>query len=257
MARNEEKSQSMLNRFLAWKQEESGKGGGGAGRKRPWIAAECKSLAEAENWRRQLLREIGKKVTEIQNASVGEHRIRDINDEINRSIREKHHWEKRIIELGGPNYITSAPKVLDHDGREASGYGGYKYFGEARNLPGVKELLLAPGTTAPKRTRYDMYKGVDADYYGYRDDEDGILEPLEAEAEKKAIKESVAAHRDKQRRKTEAGGESDEDDGTTEFVAHVPVPTKEQVEKMIIDKRKEDLLKKYVSEELRENVVNK
>lgn len=30
-----------------------------------------------------------------------------------------------------------------------------------------------------------MYKGVDADYYGYRDDEDGLLLTVEAEAEKK------------------------------------------------------------------------
>ncbi len=30
-----------------------------------------------------------------------------------------------------------------------------------------------------------MYKGIDADYYGFRDDEDGLLEALEAEAEKR------------------------------------------------------------------------
>ena len=31
-------------------------------------------------------------------------RIRDLNDEINKLIREKGHWEKRIVELGGPDY---------------------------------------------------------------------------------------------------------------------------------------------------------
>jgi len=245
----------MLNRFLAWKQEETGKG---PSKKRPFIAAECKSLTDAENWRRQILRDIGKKVSEIQNASLGEHRIRDTNDEINRLIREKHHWEKRVIELGGPNYIVSAPKILDQDGKEAAGYGGYKYFGEARNLPGVKELLTAPGAPAAKRSRYDMYKGIDADYYGYRDDEDGILEPIEAHAEKQAVEQAVHEYTEKQRRRAEDGGISEEEDNeTTEFVAHVAVPTKEQVEKMLLDIRKQDLLAKYVSDELQESIVSK
>ena len=31
-------------------------------------------------------------------------RIRDLNDEINKLIREKGHWEVRIVELGGPDY---------------------------------------------------------------------------------------------------------------------------------------------------------
>lgn len=42
-------------------------------------------------------------------------------------------------------------------------------------------------------SRYEMFKRIDADYYGYRDDEDGVLEKLErvaeAEAREKAIRE--------------------------------------------------------------------
>ena len=38
-------------------------------------------------------------------------RLRDLNDEINKLIREKGHWEKRIVELGGPDYAKAAPKV--------------------------------------------------------------------------------------------------------------------------------------------------
>lgn len=37
-------------------------------------------------------------------AGLGEFRIRDLNDEINKLLREKGHWEFRINELGGPNY---------------------------------------------------------------------------------------------------------------------------------------------------------
>jgi hypothetical protein len=47
-------------------------------------------------------------VGEIQNPGLGEFKIRDLNDEINKLIREKAHWEKRIIELGGPNYLVRA-----------------------------------------------------------------------------------------------------------------------------------------------------
>lgn len=36
-------------------------------------------------------------------------------------------------------------------------------------------------------------KDCDADYYGYRDDDDGILIPLEKEAEKEAIGKAVGA----------------------------------------------------------------
>jgi len=37
---------------------------------------------------------------EIQNPGLGEHRLRDLDDEINKLIREKGHWEVRILELG-------------------------------------------------------------------------------------------------------------------------------------------------------------
>lgn len=40
-------------------------------------------------------------------AGLGEFRIRDLNDEINKLLREKGHWEFRIKELGGPDYAVS------------------------------------------------------------------------------------------------------------------------------------------------------
>lgn len=58
-------------------------------------------------------------------------RLRDLNDEINKLIREKGHWEVRIVELGGPDYGKTAPKVTDSEGNElqgATGRGsGYRY----------------------------------------------------------------------------------------------------------------------------------
>ncbi len=346
----------MLNRYLAGKQADAR----GPKQKRPYLASECTDLVEADKWRQQILRDVGKKVMEIQNAGLGEHRcgarpappatgtaplaraaaarpdhaaaarlagagsaaggaaapaavpaacsfgrprcrrrIRDLNDEINKLIREKGHWERRIVELGGPDYAKSAPKVTDMQvgrahppactrlpaaaqalpphqpaclaghacGRprltglslglppsphhlcrgprhpclppppppmpqgneiaEASGRGGgYRYFGAAKQLPGVKELFEKEAPRAVRRSRHQMcapgppraappppalrpaacagcaacarrladlgacacpacrYKGIDPDYYGFRDEEDGVLERVEAEAEK-------------------------------------------------------------------------
>jgi len=68
----------------------------------------------------QIVREIAKKVAQIQNAGLGEFRIRDLNDEINKLLREKRHWEAQIKELGGPDYSRVGPRMLDHEGREAS-----------------------------------------------------------------------------------------------------------------------------------------
>ena len=38
---------------------------------------------------------------------------------------------------------------------------------------------------APRKTRGELAKFVDADYYGYRDEDDGVIVPLEQEEEKK------------------------------------------------------------------------
>lgn len=37
---------------------------------------------------------------------------------------------------------------------------------------------------APRKTRTELSKFVDADYYGYFDEDDAIIVPLEREAEK-------------------------------------------------------------------------
>lgn len=49
-------------------------------------------------------------------AGLGEFKIRDLNDDINRMLRVKYKWEERIKELGGPDYKRLAPKALDREG---------------------------------------------------------------------------------------------------------------------------------------------
>lgn len=202
----------MLNKWVDGKKKE------GLSTRRPHIASECESLRECEKWRREVLQDVGRKVSQIQNgeyravcmkihrrlrlsshaleshavralgacaaASIGEHRIRELNDEINKLIRIKGHWERQIIALGGPNHFISSSKILDGDGKEVSGGGGYRYFGAAKELPGVKELFEKAAPAASKRTRKEINQGVNADYYGFRDDDDGLLETAESAAQK-------------------------------------------------------------------------
>ena len=40
-------------------------------------------------------------------AGLGEFRIRDLNDHINKLLREKQHWQDRIKVLGGADYFVS------------------------------------------------------------------------------------------------------------------------------------------------------
>ena len=124
-----------------------------------------------------------------EHSSLVSCRIRDLNDEINKLIREKGHWERRIVELGGPDYARNAPRMTDDEGNQVQGAtgkgGGYKYFGAAKQLPGVRELFEKEVPRQIRRTRHQMYRHIDADYYGFRDDEDGVLEKVEAPAEKR------------------------------------------------------------------------
>lgn len=45
---------------------------------------------------------------------LAEHKIRDLNDQINKLLREKYHWEKRIKELGGPDHTVRCSRSCVH-----------------------------------------------------------------------------------------------------------------------------------------------
>lgn len=269
MARNAEKAMTTLARFRAAQLAEQGKG---QQERRPFLACDCDNLKAAEKWRKQIIGEISKKVAQIQNAGLGEFRIRELNDEINKLLREKGHWETRIIELGGPDYSKLGPKALDHEGKEVPGNKGYKYFGSSKDLPGVKELFEQEPPPPQRRTRAEMMKSIDADYYGYRDDDDGILIPLEkaqSEQLEKEARENWLANKDSDTNmETEenefyatpdepmSDGENSDDGNRSDdgneprFIAHVPVPTQQQIEEALVKKKKEELLQMYASSDI-------
>lgn len=77
-----------------------------------------------------------------------------------------------MCQLGGPDLKASAPRVQDAYGAPIAAEGSYKYFGAAKDLPGIRELFekdkgaIAP----PKKTRGQLVKGITPDYFGWRDD---------------------------------------------------------------------------------------
>ena len=58
-------------------------------------------------------------------AGLTDYETRDLNDEINKLLREKRHWENQIVALGGANYRRNVA-MLDDDGKEVPGTKGYK-----------------------------------------------------------------------------------------------------------------------------------
>jgi len=184
MARNEEKAQSMLYRFREAQAAELGLGT--RSDRRPRMASACKSLRECERWRGEILREISRKVSKIQDAGLTDYEVRDINDEINKLLREKRHWENQIVALGGANYRRNVA-MLDDDGKEVPGTKGYKYFGRAKELPGVKELFQSRAKEEEEESQaqafYKKFAAQGPSYYGDLDEKDGSLLKFEEEAE--------------------------------------------------------------------------
>jgi Isy1-like splicing family len=47
----------------------------------------------------------------------------------------------------------------------------------------VRELFEKEAPRQVRRTRHQIYQNIDGDYYGFRDEEDGLLVKVEADAE--------------------------------------------------------------------------
>ena len=258
----------MLARWLRFK-EESAKG---PKKRRPYLAELCKDLHECEMWRTQIIKDISRKVSEIQNASLSENRIRDLNDRINKLFREKRHWEKRIRDLGGKNYIKNDNIPV-----------GYRYFGVAKDLPGVKELLLSQKnndnnndtikgskdlcTGKKKKSKSEMLNNIDINYYGL-----GLINENNSILMKEKLKEQkirniminnwITKHENNDsilyniykndinktdniiKRKNVTNNEPPK---KKRKIFDVNIPTQQEIDQIILDKQKKILLNKFKS----------
>merc|ERR1719400_1121642 len=136
--------------------------------------------------------------------------------------------------------------MLDREGKEVPGNRGYKYFGAARDLPGVRELFESDAPKEVRKTRAELMKDVDAQYYGFRDGDDGLLVPLELAAEKEAVGKLVAEWK--------GAKEGDEEEELREAMAagkestvfaRVKVPTQSDIEEALLRRKKQELLEMY------------
>ncbi|KAN0061051.1 NineTeen Complex (NTC) component [Thecaphora frezii] len=196
MARNSEKAQSMLYRFREAQAAELGLSSKQQQR-RPRLASSVSSLRDCEKWRGEILREISRKVSKIQDFGLTDFEVRDLNDEINKLLREKGHWENQILALGGANYKRGVPKMLDDSGREVPGTRGYKYFGRAKDLPGVKELFTRTAEQEAeaesfRSRKYQRFTNLPPEYYGDADEDDGALLEFETVQEEQEWKQGYA-----------------------------------------------------------------
>ncbi|KAL8273599.1 hypothetical protein Esti_002421 [Eimeria stiedai] len=272
MARNAERANAVLNKWLAVKNAVL-KGTQQKVVLGPCIPEECNDLERATQWRSQLVREIGRGISLIQDASLGESRIRDLNDEINKKLRVKRRWEYRIKELGGPDYST-ASDALSLSGIAAAG-GDYYYFGAAKDLPQVRELFAAQASDVnpPRKTRAQLFRRITPDYFGWRDEENEDLllseqqqeqlwqkereqqlraqqETLEsvaaASAADVAAEMAAAAEREKTSRKHKQP-EEDSSSSSKKFQVYVDLPTDAEIGRLLLERKKQLIVQKYAT----------
>lgn len=120
---------------------------------RPRATQQCTDVPSATRFRAQTLREITRGLTRIHDPLLTEYQVRDINDTLNRLLRERRAWEHRIKQLGGPDYTsgTTTGGGVAFGDTDMVTVKGYKYFGRARELPDVVKLLQEAETEKNRR----------------------------------------------------------------------------------------------------------
>lgn len=207
----------------------------------------CTSIPIAEQNRRDTLKEIHRKIGRIQDKELELAVVRTLNDEINEGIERIRVWDERIRELGGLSR-RSQRRIEEFEAATVGTSGisandellqfeGKYYFGRARELPEVQDFLqhrqVIDKETAElsrlRKQRAEMYAQVDHVYYGLIDEQRAAAIKLEEE--------------------DIFGGEEDVNvnDNVDMLTLRegLNVPTQEQVQEYLLERRKGELLKKY------------
>ena len=116
---------------------------------------------------------------------------------------------------------------------------------------------------APKKTRAEYMKDIDSKYYGFLDDDDCRLVPLEIAAEERAVKIALSEYKEK---KAKGKIEVEEEDiyacvpdmsvqdkieeamragKEQRFTTHVPIPSQKDIEEALLRRKKQELLAMY------------
>lgn len=174
--------------------------------------------------------------------SLSEYQLREINDEINHLHRRRTNYEKQIIRLGGLDY--SKNKVFDDEGKEVPGGNGYRYYGLAKDIPGIRELLVPVKRKrrVVKKSLKEIQQRLDLDYFGFHSAErEKELLKLEEEASrvyKEKIKQSLGTPNDNSEN-------SDSEVTDYEDMIDFDALEKEESERRILEEKKRQLVEKY------------
>lgn len=269
MSRNTEKAQSTLNRMAQAKARSAGVLESNP-QFRPKYVQLVKGLPQAEKWRLVVMGEISTSLTRIQDPSINMAQIRDINDRLNKLFREKRAWEHHIKLLGGADYTRLS-------GDSGLAVKGYKYYGRARELPDVKEMLehLQAAEKDEKDTKsakqkeelkikrrtgrigpfyYGCLDGDTASYPSKKDIEMqmGKRRKFDSKSERVSENNSGRVLQEYEKRRREELREEnklenlDMQGGQTEKVENFEdlVPTSEQVSRWIVEERKRKLMER-------------
>lgn len=135
MSRNVDKANSVLVRYQELQAEEGSGYKDYSRYKRPTKLSSVKSLNEAQQWSKQITREINDKTTRIYDPSLNNVQIQEINDELNELLTEQSKWEWYMSKVLGGNKRQRREVV---GGRLIN---GKRYFGRALELPEVQDVL--------------------------------------------------------------------------------------------------------------------
>lgn len=236
----------MLNRYLQTTRATR------AGEKqRPYLSTLCDDVDEAEKWRQQILRDIRIRVGEIQNSDLDQTRIRELNESINKLLRERGHWERRIVALGGTDHAKLRRQSDVNDvGTNVFKHNGSYYFGAARDLPDVKEMMAerkrlsergkAKSSSSEKSTEA-LQQRLDIAYYGYVTGDVNFEELVQAELKAQEELQKKAVKRWEEENDGSAG--DDWDDSFLQYVGRDPLECSEaEIKSLILEKKKGEVL---------------
>lgn len=206
----------------------------------------CQTISDALDARRALYKEISRKISRIHDEELEESAIRSLNDDINRQIRQAREWDACLIRLGHRDRDRTM-KWGDEKRPEPGNVHGYLYFGRAKTLPGVQELLnpkRSERTALPPRL-LEMQRNADDEYFGVlAEDQEETLQQRERETELQLIMQNVPAldwltglpvHL------------PPVDPQTVKAPSSIPVPSQAEVEAYLIDRRRAELRQRYAS----------
>ena len=124
--------------------------------------------------------------------------------------------------------------ISEFGGVAVPGTKGYRYYGRAKTLPGVKELFEHAAKIQEKMTPEEMNQRADFDYFGFRDEDDGALLSYES------------ARDEMERVKIQQGKSSKESGFEVDFTPFPVIPAQKDVEEWLVSKRREALEAKFL-----------